>query len=61
MGPDWWTDAWLACQEMYDQADAAHAGPAWDDLTMEQQTAAVYEHLAAMGDLANDIRKTGDV
>ena len=52
MGPDWWITAWEACEEAYNQANAANAGPAWDELTDDQQGQAVADYLGMLGDMA---------
>ena len=57
MGPDWWSDAWIACREHYDQASNGGAGPSWDELTMDQQTEAVRDHLRMIADMQRDIEE----
>lgn len=55
MAPEWWFQAEEACQEAHDQASAANAGPAWDELTEEQKGQAVTDYLGMLGDLAREV------
>lgn len=49
MGPDFWTDAWLACEDLY--------GSEWDRLTEEQQAEAVNDFIRQCADIAKSVRK----
>ena len=61
MGPDWYFDAYEACEELYDQAHAANAGPAWDQLTDEQKHKAVMDFVRQCADIARAVQKESDV
>ena len=53
MGPDWWTDAWLACEDLY--------GAQWDRLTEEQQAEAVNDFIRQCADIARKVKEENSV
>lgn len=45
---DWYERYWEVCAENHDPAE--HDGREWDDLTDEEQEAAVYDEIAGIAD-----------
>ena len=51
----------VTSEELYDQAHAANAGPAWDQLTDEQKHKAVMDFVRQCADIARAVQKESDV
>ena len=49
MGPDWWVEAQLACQEEY--------GAKWDEMDIDEQAEAIEDYVLSEGDALRDEAK----
>jgi hypothetical protein len=49
MGPDWWIEAQLACEEEY--------GAKWDEMDIDQQARAIEDYVLDEADALRDVQK----
>lgn len=52
MGPDWWTEAYFACEEKY--------GDRWLSMTDDERDQAVSDYLREQADVATIAKKNGE-